>query len=75
MSVLSASPEIACRSLWKIFGPNPAQVVKQLTADQTRAQILADTGHVLAVRDVSFEVAKGETFVVMASCLRSVTVV
>jgi glycine betaine/proline transport system ATP-binding protein len=65
LNVPSASPEIACRHIWKVFGPNPAQVIQQISADQTRTQILADTGHVLAVRDVSFEVEKGETFVVM----------
>jgi len=65
LNVPPASPEIDCRHVWKVFGPNPAQVIKQISADQTRTQILTDTGHVLAVRDVSFEVAKGETFVVM----------
>jgi len=31
----------------------------------TRAQVQEETGHVIAVRDVSFEVQTGETFVVM----------
>jgi len=65
LNVPPANPEIDCRHVWKVFGPNPAQVIKQISADQTRTQILTDTGHVLAVRDVTFEVAKGETFVVM----------
>ncbi len=65
MNEPSASPEIVCHHVWKVFGPNPAQIIKQISSDQTRSQILTDTGHVLAVRDVSFEVEKGQTFVVM----------
>jgi glycine betaine/proline transport system ATP-binding protein len=61
----TASPEIACHHIWKVFGSNPAQVIKAVSNEQSRSQILASTGHVLAVRDVSFEVGKGETFVVM----------
>lgn len=60
-----ASYEIACREVWKVFGPNPGQVVEKLRADQSRQQVLEATGHVLAVRGVSFEVPKGQTFVVM----------
>ena len=61
----SPAPEIACRDVWKVFGPNPAQVIQQIGADQTRHQVLESTGHVLAVRGVSFEVGAGQTFVVM----------
>ena len=57
--------EIACRDVWKVFGPNAAQVVGAIGADQSRHQVLESTGHVLAVRGVSFEVPKGQTFVVM----------
>jgi glycine betaine/proline transport system ATP-binding protein len=57
--------EIACRDVWKVFGPRPAQVVQSIRADQSRHQVLESTGHVLAVRGVSFEVPKGQTFVVM----------
>jgi glycine betaine/proline transport system ATP-binding protein len=59
------APEIACRDVWKVFGPNPARVVTQIRADQSRQQVLESTGHVLAVRGVSFDVARGQTFVVM----------
>jgi glycine betaine/proline transport system ATP-binding protein len=61
----SASPEIVCRNVWKVFGPHPTQVIQSLRAEQSRGQVLEATGHVLAVRDVSFEVRKGQTFVVM----------
>ncbi|MBI2975644.1 MAG: glycine betaine/L-proline ABC transporter ATP-binding protein [Chloroflexi bacterium] len=57
--------EISCRDVWKIFGPHPERVAKTISAEQTRTQILESTGHVLAVRGVSFDVQKGQTFVVM----------
>jgi len=65
MAGLADEYEITCRDVWKVFGPNPAQVVRSLGDDETRQQVLESTGHVLAVRGVSFEVPKGQTFVVM----------
>lgn len=63
----SASPptQIRCRRLWKIFGPQPERVAAALAEDASKAEALAQTGHVVAVRDVSFDVHTGETFVVM----------
>lgn len=67
----AASPDpapihaIQCRGLWKIFGPRPAHVLKTITPDMSNAQVATRTGHVVAVRDVGFEVSRGETFVVM----------
>ncbi len=56
---------ISCRKVWKIFGPNPALVRPLLNQGLSRSEILAQTGHVIAVRDVSFDVRPGEIFVVM----------
>lgn len=65
----SASPstaaKISVRNVWKIFGPNPARALQDLSSDASKGDLLAQTGHVLAVRDISFDVQKGETFVVM----------
>jgi glycine betaine/proline transport system ATP-binding protein len=58
-------PAVACRNVWKIYGPNADKVVGTPTADLPRADLLAQTGCVAAVRDVSFDVAPGEVFVVM----------
>ena len=65
MGVAATDAKISCRGVWKIFGPQAAKVKESLGADDSRAQVLNDTHHVLAVRDVSFEVRQGETFVVM----------
>lgn len=60
-----AAPQITVRGLWKVFGPTPQQIVDQLSAGASKDEVLAESGHVVAVRDVSFEVHKGQTFVVM----------
>ncbi len=57
--------KVELHHIWKIFGPNPQYVLEQMTDGNSRAEVLSDTGHVLAVRDVSFQVAEGEIFVVM----------
>lgn len=64
---MSSSPpvKIVCRHLWKIFGPRPRRVLGVIQPGMTKAEVLEKTGHVLAVRDVSFQVHQGETFVIM----------
>ncbi len=57
--------KIVCQNVWKVFGPTPERIVAQVTPEMSRAQIQADTGHVVAVRDVSLSVAEGEIFCVM----------
>lgn len=57
--------EIFCKNLWKIFGPNPESVLDMANDGATKQEILEQTGHVIAVRDVSFEVRENEIFVVM----------
>lgn len=57
--------KIVCEKIWKVFGPNPERVLSSIDPAATRAQVQEQTGHVIAVRDVSFQVQKGETFVVM----------
>ena len=58
------SPKLACRNVWKIFGPHP----KRLMARHGNAPSLADLSadnHVGAVRGVTLEVFQGEIFVIM----------
>ena len=49
----------------RFFGPHPERLRPTLDASADREEIQERTGHVIAVRDVSFEVNEGETFVVM----------
>ncbi len=53
---------LSCRNVWKIFGHNPARALRALRSGDEPAPA---SGHVVAVRDVSFDVKRGETFVVM----------
>ena len=53
------------RALWKVFGQRPDEAIDLAEAGRSREEILAETGCTVAVRDVSFQVERGETFVVM----------
>jgi glycine betaine/proline transport system ATP-binding protein len=56
---------VSCRGLWKVYGPHAERIVGSPDADLPRAELLEKRGCVAAVRDVSFDVAEGEVFVVM----------
>ncbi len=49
----------------KIFGRRPEKALAALQAGTTREQLLAESGHTVALRDVSLSIEKGEIFVVM----------
>jgi glycine betaine/proline transport system ATP-binding protein len=57
---------ISVRDLWKVFGDKAGQVPgSEELAALSRRELLDRTGCTAAVRDVSFDVAPGEVFVVM----------
>ena len=64
-STTDQNPKIRCNSIWKVFGPHPESTLKSIDRSHSRTRIQQDTGHVVAVKDVSFSVEEGETFVVM----------
>ncbi|MEM7061332.1 MAG: glycine betaine/L-proline ABC transporter ATP-binding protein [Pseudomonadota bacterium] len=57
--------KIVCKDIWKVFGANPLRVMETMDRSASRAQVQEETGHVIAVKEVTFEVQQGETFVVM----------
>ena len=57
--------KISVRNIFKIFGPTPDKVLPRAVAGQSKAEILADTGHTLGIKGVSLEIQKGEIFVIM----------
>ncbi|MDG4862918.1 glycine betaine/L-proline ABC transporter ATP-binding protein [Streptomyces sp. T-3] len=61
-----ASPVFEVRDLWKVFGPKADKIPgnKEYAALST-AELREKTGCTAAVRDVSFDVKRGEVFVVM----------
>ncbi|GAA2435198.1 glycine betaine/L-proline ABC transporter ATP-binding protein [Streptomyces glaucus] len=62
----AGTPVFSVQGLWKVFGPKAGRVPgdPELTA-LGPAELRARTGCTAAVRDVSFDVRKGEVFVVM----------
>lgn len=56
---------LSVRNLWKIFGKGSDRIIGTPDADLSRADLKAKTGCVVGVKDVSFDVAPGEVFVVM----------
>jgi glycine betaine/proline transport system ATP-binding protein len=66
MTTLPNTPVFSVEGLWKVFGPKPERVpVDPELASLPAAELRSRTGCTAAVRDVSFDVRKGEVFVVM----------
>ncbi|TPQ21813.1 quaternary amine ABC transporter ATP-binding protein [Streptomyces sporangiiformans] len=62
----AGSPVFAVDGLWKVFGPKAERIPgDSALTDLGPAELRARTGCTAAVRDVGFEVRKGEVFVVM----------
>ena len=57
--------KITCTNIWKLFGPDEKRIIKNLDKNLSIKEVQKKTGHVVAVKDVSFSIQKGETFVVM----------
>ena len=64
-SANDGSPYISVVSLWKVFGRNPERVMAPEYAEKDKSFFQSEYGNVVGLRDVSFDVRKGETFVVM----------
>jgi glycine betaine/proline transport system ATP-binding protein len=61
-----SDPVISVRDLWKVFGPGAEKVPQSPElAALTRRELIDRTGCTAAVRDVGFDIAPGEVFVVM----------
>ncbi len=56
---------LECRNIWKVFGDGADSLVDSIDPALSREEVLAQTGNVVAVKDVSFSVREGETFVIM----------
>jgi glycine betaine/proline transport system ATP-binding protein len=68
-SIDEAAPKLRCRNIWKIYGPMPDKALP-LALQTTEPPLalkrrLEESGHYLALADVSFDVRQGEIFVVM----------
>jgi glycine betaine/proline transport system ATP-binding protein len=61
----TGEPLIQAEGVWKIFGRRADRILGTPAAELSRAELRAETGCVIAVRDVSIQVWPGEVFVVM----------
>ncbi|HJQ07480.1 MAG TPA: glycine betaine/L-proline ABC transporter ATP-binding protein [Nocardioides sp.] len=61
----TVEPAVHVEGLWKVFGPRPDKIMACSDKDLSRKELQEKTGHVVGIRDVSFDVAPGEVFVVM----------
>ncbi len=59
------TPALHVEGLWKIFGPRGDRIINTPDAQLPRKEFQEKTGHVIGIRDVSFDVKPGEVFVVM----------
>lgn len=57
--------QIKVNNLVKIFGKNPRAALRRLEKNMSKEDILKETGQTVGVNNVSFEVKKGEMFVIM----------
>ena len=64
-SVPTGSSAVHVEGLWKIFGPRANKIIGTPEAELSRKELQEKTGHVVGIREVSFDVAPGEVFVVM----------
>jgi glycine betaine/proline transport system ATP-binding protein len=61
----SGEAALSVSNLWKIFGRDADKIIGTPDADLSRADLKEKTGCVVGVKDLSFDVAPGEVFVVM----------
>ena len=61
---MTDAPVISAKNVWKLFGANPAQYLRQMPAGHSFDAIRAD-GYIAGVKDVSIDVGRGEMLVIM----------
>ena len=64
-AVTASTPAVTVRNLWKVFGPKAESIPGSAAASLSASELKEQTGCVAAVKNVSFDVAPGEVFVVM----------
>ena len=62
-----AEYKIRCENVWKVFGPNPDQIIQNWSDydEMDKVQRLAKTGCVVGTRQANFNVEVGEIFCLM----------
>ena len=55
--------KITCSNIWKLFGPDEKRILKDLDKNISIKEVQEQADHVVAVKNVSFSIQKGATFV------------
>lgn len=58
-------PKIQIQEVYKIFGPDPQGALARVRQGVGKDELLEESGHTIGLRDITLDVQKGETFVVM----------
>ena len=58
-------PMIRVRNLTRVFGEEPEKAIELYRAGRSKQEIFEETGSTVALIDISFDVMRGETFVLM----------
>ena len=58
-------PKIEVNNIYKIFGPEPSEVLPMVKKGHSKEEILEETGHTVGLDNVSIAIEEGETFVCM----------
>ena len=61
----NTAPIIKVESIWKVFGRNPDRALAPQNSAKSKPELQSELGVVVGLHDVSFEVHRGETFVIM----------
>ena len=59
------SSKIEIRNLYKVFGPDPEAALKKVKGGMGKEELLAQTGHVLGLQDISINIHESAITVVM----------
>lgn len=62
--MISNTPVISARNVWKLFGPDPKGYMSKMKPGMDFESIRAE-GYIAGVKDVSIEVSRGEMLVIM----------
>ncbi len=62
---MTADVCLSVEHVWKVFGARPEKALQLAETGASRSDVLKATGCTVGVRDVTFSVGRGETFVVM----------
>ena len=51
---MTVEQKITCTNIWKLVGPDEKRIIKNLDKNLSIKEVQEKTGHVVAVKDVSF---------------------